>query len=281
MILVTSVLVSDEIEKAIDNDITISVSDIENILEIDEIAKRKEKIANIHIKLDTGMTRLGFSKDNIIINFSKIQKLQYININGIYTHLSCADSDEEYTLNQINEFKDIVKELSKNYNFKYIHILNSDGVEYYTDKTDMDTHVRIGISMYGYTKNTKPITKLTAPVIHINTIDKYTKVGYGGTFIAKPNTKIAVLKIGYADGISRNLSNKLKVKVNGVVCQQIGNICMDLMMIDVTNVHDIKINDEAILWDYNDDLKEIAKISGKIVYEVISNLGNRIERIVE
>lgn len=280
MILVTCVSVGDEIEYAIENNISLSVSDIDNIREISSIAIRKNKIAKIHIKLDTGMTRLGFNKDNIIINFTNILKYQNIYVEGIYTHLSCADTDIEYTKEQINEFEDIVTELSKVYGFEYIHILNSDGTEDYNSITTLDTHVRVGISMYGYSKNMKPVSKLTAPVIHISNIDKYAKVGYGGTYIAKPNTKIAVIKIGYADGISRSLSNKLKVNINNVECNQVGNICMDMMMVDVTNV-DLKINDEVTLWDYNNDLKEIADCSNKIVYEVISNLGNRIERIME
>lgn len=281
MILVTSVLLKEEIKNAIANNISISVSDIDNILEIDKIAKDVGKVANIHIKLDTGMTRLGFSKLNITNKFGKILNLENINVQGIYTHLSCADLDEEYTNNQIKEFRETVNELSKIHDFKYIHILNSDGVEYYSDKVNIDTHVRVGIIMYGYCGNTKPILKLTAPIIHVTDVDKYTKVGYGGTYIAKPNMKIAVVKIGYADGLSRSLSNNLIVNINGISCKQVGNICMDLMMIDVTNVKDIKINDEAIIWDYDNDLKDIAKLSNKITYEVISTLGKRIERIIE
>lgn len=280
MILVTSVSVVEEIEYAIENNISLSVSDIENIKDISKIAKEKNKIAKIHIKLDTGMTRLGFNKDSIIINFNNILKCENIFVEGIYTHLSCADSDEEYTKEQIKDFEEIVTELSKVYGFEYIHILNSDGTELYNNMTTLDTHVRVGISMYGYSKNMRPVSKLTAPVIHITNVGKYTKVGYGGTYIAEPNTKIAVIKIGYADGISRTLSNNLKVVINNVECNQVGNICMDMMMIDVTNV-DVKINDEAILWDYSNNLEKIANCSNKIVYEVISNLGDRIERIME
>lgn len=280
MILITCVSVDEEIEYAIENNISLSVSSIENIKEISRIANHKNKLAKIHIKLDTGMTRLGFNKDNIIINFNNILKCKNIYIEGIYTHLSCADLDSEFTNEQIKEFEKIVSELTKYYSFEYIHILNSDGTEAYNSATTVDTHVRVGISMYGYGNNMRPISKLTAPIIHINNVGKYTKVGYGGTYIAKPNTKIAVIKIGYADGISRSLSNKIKVTVNGIKCNQVGNICMDMMMIDVSNV-DAKISDEVVLWDYTNNLKEIAKCSNKIVYEVISNIGNRIERIVE
>ena len=280
MILVTCVVYTDELKEAIANDISMSISDIEELKYIDEEAKRQSKVAKLHIKVDTGMTRLGFTPENVLAAIKEIEKYENLALEGIYTHLSCADSDEEYTLDQIRIFRETVEDAKSIADFKYIHILNSDGTEMYTDEPQIDTHVRVGISMYGYSKNMQPITKLTAPVIHINNIDKYTKVGYSGTYIAKPNTKIAVVKIGYADGLSRCLSNNLSVVVNGVECAQVGNICMDMMMIDVTDAP-VSIGDEVIIWDYTNDLKDIAKLSHKIVYEVISNLGDRIERIVE
>ena len=280
MILVTCVVYTDELKEAIANDISMSISDIEELKYIDEEAKRQSKVAKLHIKVDTGMTRLGFTPENVLAAIKEIEKYENIELEGIYTHLSCADSDEEYTLDQIRIFRETVEDAKRIADFKYIHILNSDGTEMYTDEPQIDTHVRVGISMYGYSKNMQPITKLTAPVIHINNIEKYTKVGYSGTYIAKPNTKIAVVKIGYADGLSRCLSNNLSVVVNGVECEQVGNICMDMMMIDVTDAP-VSIGDEVIIWDYTNDLKDIAKLSHKIVYEVISNLGDRIERIVE
>lgn len=280
MILVTCVVYTDELHDAIANDISMSISDIEEIKFIDEEAALQDKVAKLHIKVDTGMTRLGFTPENIKGAIEEISKYKNVEIEGIYTHLSCADSDEEYTKEQIKCFRDTVDSVKNIVDFKYIHILNSDGTEMYTDKPQIDTHVRVGISMYGYSKNMLPITKLTAPVIHINNIEKYTKVGYSGTYIAKPGQQIAVVKIGYADGLSRCLSNELKVIVNGKECPQVGNICMDMMMIDVTGAN-VSIGDEVVIWNYTNDLKDIAKSSHKIVYEVISNLGDRIERIVE
>ena len=280
MILVTCVVYTDELKEAIANDISMSISDIEELKYIDEEAAKQSKAAKLHIKVDTGMTRLGFTPENVLAAIKEIEKYENIELEGIYTHLSCADSDEEYTLDQIRIFRETVEDAKSMVDFKYIHILNSDGTEMYTDEPQIDTHVRVGISMYGYSKNMQPITKLTAPVIHINNIEKYTKVGYSGTYIAKPNTKIAVVKIGYADGLSRCLSNELSVEVNGVKCPQVGNICMDMMMIDVTDAP-VSIGDEVVIWNYTNDLKDIAKLSHKIVYEVISNLGDRIERIVE
>lgn len=282
MILITSVCIGEEIVKAIENDITLSVSDMENVIEINYFAKRINAKAKVHLKIDTGMTRLGFSYDEMISDINKILELDNIIVEGIYTHLSCADVDREYTKEQINKFKSVLERL-ENVKFKYIHILNSDGTEEYADrdiKIDY-THVRVGLMLYGYTTNTKPILKLTAPILHINYIESYTKVGYSGTFIAKPGMKIAVVKMGYADGLSRCLSNNLNVQVNKIECPIVGNICMDLFMVDVTNVPEVNVEDEVVIWDYTNNLKGIAKQSNKIVYEVISNLGNRIERILD
>ena len=282
-IIVTSPCIGDEIKAAIENDISMSVSDINNLIQIQFIANSMKKIARVHIKAETGMTRLGFTYYELKNNLDKILSFKNISIEGIYSHLSCAGSDEEYTKLQFNEFKKAYNLLKDKILFKYVHILNSDGIQNYAKK-DIGinyTHVRVGLMLYGYTKNTKPILKLEVPILHINDVKKYQKVGYDGTFIAKPNMKIAVLKIGYADGISRSLSNNMYVVIRGKKCPIVGNICMDMCMVDVTDIEDINIEDKAIFFDYTNDLKELAKKSNKIVYEFISNLSGRIERIIE
>ncbi len=280
MILITSVTLENEIADAVENDISLSVSDIENIEEIDSIANSIGKKAKLHIKINTGMTRLGFTTEGILEEIDKILEFKNIEIEGIYTHLSCADIDEEFTKSQIDDFNNVVNVLKKKVDFKYIHFLNSDGTFKYAKYNESYTHVRVGIVMYGYGYNLKPILKLTAPIIHINNIDRYSRIGYGATAIAKPGEKIAVIKIGYADGLSRLLSNNLQLKLNGNNCKQIGNICMDMSMVDVTGI-EVKVGNEVEIFGYDNDLKEIAKKSGKIVYEVISNLGDRIERVIE
>lgn len=279
LVLITSVVTGEEIEKAVALDISLSVSDIDNICEINEIGKKYNKKVKIHFKIDTGMTRLGFIPTNLNENIAKIKNMEYINVEGVYTHLSCADSNEKYTLKQLNTFKEEVEYLKKYFNFKYIHMLNSDGVESYTNFDMEYNYVRVGIMLYGYTRKGVPVTKLSAPIIHINNIEEESLVSYGGTFKAKPNMKIAVIKIGYADGISRSLSNKLYFYVNGVKCKQIGNICMDMCMVDVTDV-DAKVGDEVIIWDEENNLQKIANYSNKIVYEVLTSIGNRVERVV-
>lgn len=279
MIIITSVTMGGEIKEAIENNITMSVSDIQNIEEINNVAKELGINAKVHIKIDTGMTRLGFSPKDIIERKEELKNYSFVTFEGIYTHLSCADVDDEYTKSQIDEFKRVLDALS-DMNFKYIHFLNSDGVFKYSNYLKDYTHVRVGIAMYGYAYNLKPILRLTAPIIHINNVENYKRISYGGTALAKPNEKVAVVKIGYADGLSRKLSNNLVVTVNGKKCRQVGNICMDMMMVDVTNTS-AQVSDEVEIFSTDDNLQEIAKNSSKIVYEVISSLGTRIERIIE
>ena len=279
MILVTSVCFDEEIEKAIKNDISLSVSDIENLIEINDIAAKMNKNCKIHLKLDTGMTRLGFKAEELLKYIDKIVELNFIDIEGIYTHLSCADSNINYTKLQINIFEDTLVNLNNKIKFKYIHVLNSDGVEYKYD-LKFSTHVRVGMIIYGYTGNTKPILKLTSYILHINSVDKDTRVGYNSTYITKGLEKIAVVKLGYADGLKRCLSNRGTVKVKGIECNIVGNICMDLFMIDVSKVIDVKVKDEVIIFDFDDNLKEMSNECSTIPYEIIACLGERIERVV-
>ena len=169
MILITSVVKLEEVEQAIKNNISMSVSEIDNIEQINDIASDLGVIANIHIKVDTGMTRLGFSIDDIIEVFNKITEMKNINIQGIYILICHVQIMIENThIIRYLEFKQVVEKLKKLHEFEYIHILNSDGTEYYADDVDFDTHVRVGIIMYGYcSKNTRPILKLTAPILYI------------------------------------------------------------------------------------------------------------------
>ena len=122
MILVTCVVYTDELKEAIANDISMSISDIEELKYIDEEAKRQSKVAKPHIKVDTGMTRLGFTPENVLAAIKEIEKYENIELEGIYTHLSCADSDEEYTLDQIRIFRETVEDAKRIADFKYIHI---------------------------------------------------------------------------------------------------------------------------------------------------------------
>ena len=282
-IIVTSGAISKEdIENAIKNELTLSVSDKNICKIINDIASKIRKKVNVHIAVDTGMTRLGFDKKDIVNSILQIhQNYEYIDIEGIYTHLSCADFDDKFTREQLDVFDFVVKELlNKGINFKYIHALNSDGSFRYSEYEY--THIRVGMLMYGYNNTDKillkPALKLTTNVIHVKDIAQESKVSYGATHLAKTGDKVAVIQIGYADGLFRCLSNNYYVEINGKKCKIIGSICMDMCMVDVSGL-DVKVGDEVIVFDFDNDLNEMAKKCNTISYEIISRIGNRVKRI--
>lgn len=287
-ILVTSQFLKQDFKDIIENDLIVSVSNIDILEKLNAYASSKEKIVKVHIKIDSGMGRLGFDESNVYSSVNYINKnLKNILIDGIYTHLSSADTNEEYTLFQLHRFDNIVKKLkSLGYHFNKIHALNSAGILKYSKFSY--THVRTGILMYGYMPDTsikipeiKPCLTLKAPILRIHEIIEDSKISYGGTYIAKSGTKIATIAIGYADGISRACSNKYHIYIGNKRCKIVGNICMDMCMIDITDVNEnLKIGDEVTIFKSEKDIDEIAEISNTINYEIISRLNERIERIL-
>lgn len=281
-IVVFSGLLPEDILEAVKTDSAYSISNIEIAKMLNEESKKQNKKVKIHIAVDTGMGRIGvLPKD--ISNFSKeIVKLTNLEIEGIFSHFSSADSDLIYTKRQNNIFKECVEEFRNNgINPKFVHICNSVGIaKHDTSYNDM---VRVGIAMYGYLKTEviklKGIFKLSAPICDIRTVPAGEAIGYSKTYITDKETKIATLQIGYADGLNRLLSNKYELNINGRNSKILGNICMDMTMIDVTDVDNIKIGDYVNIFDFEDNkLDEMAKICNTINYEIISTIGKRVDR---
>ena len=269
-----------EIKKIIDYNITIGLSSIEFL---EELNKYDSNVV-VHLEVESGMGRTGIKPDDISAFIDRISS--NIKIEGIYTHLSSADNDFEYTSYQIGEFKkalDIV--LNKVGKLKYIHAAASNGIINYPNA--YFNLVRPGIIMHGYKSSDdtyekidlKPITTLKANITFLKTVDKGTSVSYGRTFITTKETKIATVPLGYADGIRRELSNNFEVLVNGKKAKIIGKVCMDSFMIDVTDI-DVKVGDEVIIWDNtNITLDDIADVCNTINYEILCNIGSRVPRI--
>lgn len=287
-ILVTSQFLESDFENIIKYYLTVSCSDLGLLKKMNTYAISKDSTVKVHLKVDSGMGRLGFDENNIYDNIDFIKNnCKNIIIEGIYTHLSCADFDDKYTKLQLNVFDKIVNNLQNmGYSFNYIHALNSAGILRYSEY--QYTHVRSGISLYGYMPdksmkdpNILPCITLKAPIIRINKITKDSKISYGATYTAKIGQKIATIQIGYADSLSRACSNKYYVYLKNTKCKIIGNICMDMCMIDITNISEsIKIGDEVTIIKCSDDIEELANISNTINYEILSKLNERIERII-
>ena len=285
-IVILNELLLDEAEQIVEYNLTPGISVYEIAEKINFFAKKSGKTINVHIEVDTGMGRVGLKPEDVLEFVNKVSKLENINIEGIYTHLSSADSSIEYTNKQIELFKSVLSELKENgYNFKYKHAAASSGIiEFENSHFNM---VRPGLIIYGYYPNEnmnekislKQSTKLKTNVVFIKEVPKGTAISYSRNYITDKKTKIATIPIGYADGIRRSLSNIGRVYINGKYASIIGNICMDNFMVDVTEIENIKIGDEVILWDNEHiTIEEVAKKCNTINYEILCNVSKRISR---
>ncbi len=289
---------SERFEELILNDVTQTVFDYESAAKLSEIALKNGKKAKIHIKIDTGMARIGYqygydeeSDKNTVDEILKIVQLKGIDAEGIFTHFSVADEpDDNYTAEQFDKFMKLVSELeNKGVTFKYRHCCNSAATLMFPEMhLDM---VRPGIILYGcypseYVKSNfelKPAMQFKTRVINISKINKNSPISYGKTFVADRDLIVATIPVGYADGFPRLLSNKANVIVNGKIVPVLGRICMDQCMIDVTSVNNINVGDEVIVFGSQGDcfipVESIAELSDTINYEILCSVGKRIPRI--
>ena len=277
------------------NDLTPTISSIRECLICNNIGKQFGLKFSVHLKVDTGMSRLGFECKKFVQEFQKIRTFEHISINGIYSHLSSADENnaqysKSYTQRQRRKFQELLRQinLGKNHNIT-IHLANSAGM-LLNKKFHFDM-VRIGLSIYGYNPlpkidenlSLKPALFLKAKVSFIRTIDKDVAVSYGGKFVSTRKTKLAVLSIGYADGILRNLSGKIKVIHNNKFYTQVGSITMDQMLVDITDSNEIKIGSTMLLLGSDGD-KTISPLdwankSNTIPWEILCSFKNRLPRV--
>ena len=286
-ILILNELLESDLEEIIQYNLTPRISVYEIAEKLNNLAQKANKIINIHLEIDTGMGRTGIKPSEAEHYAQRIQQLENLKIEGIFTHFASADKNPEFTDLQIKEFNRTVKKLEEQgIEFKYIHSSASSGILNYLDKTKGNL-IRPGIIIYGYMPSedmqnkigVKPTATLKSKVVFIKTVEKGTPISYGGKYITPRESKIATIPIGYADGIRRSLSNKGRVYINGKYAPIVGVICMDDFMVDVTDIPNIKIGDEVIIWDNkNIKLEEIANICDTINYEILCTIGKRVTR---
>jgi len=272
-----------------------TISSIRECLICNNIGKQFGLKFPLHLKVDTGMSRLGFEYNNFVQQFENIKSFDNISIEGIYSHLSSADEvnaldPKSITQLQRLKFNELLKQINLDRNNKIkIHLANSAGM-----LLNKDFHfqmVRVGLSMYGYSplhkidKNLslKPALFLKAKVAFIRTIEPGVGVSYGGKFVSHRKTNLAVLSIGYADGVPRNLSGKIKVIHNDKLYPQVGSITMDQMMVDITGSSEIKVGSTMVLLGSDGDKTisplEWARKSNTIPWEILCSFKNRLPRV--
>lgn len=264
--------------------IIFTINSFSDIKYIDDICKKYNCYIRCHIKVDTGMRRLGCDIADFDNIYKSVLKSNYIKLEGIYSHLSSADNKKSmHNKKQINIFNEIINRV-KNKNLKF-HLLNSAGLFNY--KKYSHDIIRTGLSVYGISPNKviddnlRPVMEFIAPVILYKDIKKGDKIGYGCSFIAKNNMKMAVVQCGYGDGVPIEFSNKGYVFYNGYKFPIIGRVSMDLICIDISKYKMTKNIDNVTIWggeDIDSRLECIATKFKKIPYVYLTGITSRVER---
>ncbi len=278
----------DAVELLAENDITQCVYSADYAGNLSRKAVALGKQIKIHIKLDTGMSRLGFSLEKIgeAVESAKLEGFAF---EGIFTHFACSDRTPEDEDNFTNEQYDCFVEGVKRFREqglepKIVHCCNSAAT-----LLDSDKHcdlVRPGIILYGLTPNHAldfpiiPVMTLKSVVSMVKYIKKGDSVNYGRSFTAQKDMRIATVAAGYADGYPRGLSNKAYVLIKGQRAPVIGRVCMDQLSVDISNIKNVDIGDEVILFGRDLSVNTLADITGTINYEIICNISPRVPRIL-
>ena len=277
--------------QVVEYDITQAVFTMELARALSHAAARLGKTARVHVKLDTGMSRVGVlanEPERAAEQAAKLCALPNLEYEGIFTHFANSDGDEAYTMLQFTRFLDTVSELEKTYGitFKIRHCANSAAaLQYPCAYLDM---VRPGIAMYGHYPDPScrgldgpglvPVMSVYTRVAAVREVPAGTAVSYGCTNVVERDTRLAVLPIGYGDGFFRLLSNRFWVELNGKRAPIVGRICMDMCMVDVTDLPEVKTGDVATVFGTDKPLEDAADLVGTIQYELLCDVSPRVPR---
>lgn len=273
-------------------DLEVTVYTLEAAAELSNMAEMYNKPVAIHVKLDTGMGRIGFPvSDKGLEEIKEISKMSGIKLSGLFTHFAKADEiDKTYTDEQIEKFLWMKEQLEKHdVNFAYYHCSNSAGI---IDVKEAHMNlVRAGIATYGLYPSQEvdkdavelhPALSLISHVSYVKYVEAGTAISYGGTFVTNKRSKIATIPVGYGDGYPRSLSNVGYVLIKGQKAPIVGRVCMDQFMVDVTNISDVRFGEKVTLIGFDKEahisVEELGDISGRFNYEFVCDLGKRIPR---
>ncbi len=282
----------EDYEDLIRNHVTICVFQEEVAKNLSKVATKLDMKCNLHLKIDTGMNRIGITPDEDGLALArKIQALSNVTIEGMFTHFAYADEEkQDKTVLQNRGFLDFVKKAEQVLEIPHLlkHSANSAGI-----LGDMGTEydfVRAGIILYGIYPSIhvnvpteiRPILSFRSTIVFLKTVPMGTPISYGGTYITNNVTKVATIPVGYGDGYPRDLSNKGYVLVRGVKAPIIGRICMDQFMVDVTHIPDVTEGDVVTLIGIDGEehisVEELSSMSSHFYYEIPCCLTNRVER---
>lgn len=276
----------DDVYRMIRFNLEPEIYNVDQLSFFEKVFKSFNKKLPIHIVINTGMNRLGFDKEQIAELVAVLQSNQDISVKSIFSHLAASDEKEHeaFSLKQIQSFKETADSITSELGYNPIlHILNSGGITRFPDhQLDM---VRLGIGLHGVEVNHKYQDKLQKPaqlkttISQIREVKAGSSIGYGRKGKAERDKRIAVIAIGYADGYLRVFSNgNAYVSINGRKAKTIGNVCMDMTMVDVTDI-DAKEGDEVVVFGNSPSVSELAEWAGTIPYEILTNVSSRVRRV--
>ena len=279
-------------------DITQEVHSLEYAKELDTALAGTNYILNVHLKLDTGMTRIGFfayDHERTLPELLEVCGLPHLHVEGVFTHFCVADSkapeDEAFTRTQYARFTAMLDALAAHGIRPELRHCASSGATILYPELALDM-VRPGIATYGHAPSEdaegildlRPLMTVRTTVAQLREIPAGTSISYGRTYTAERDMRVAVRPIGYADGLLRGLSGKVSFRIRGRMARSVGRICMDMCMVDVSEIPEIRVGDEAALFGYDTDgtllpCERIAQQAGTISYEILCGISKRIPRI--
>ena len=289
-VLVLGLILPEEVDLALDYDVALTVCNKELAQTLNNKAKAKNITMPVHIKIDTGMGRIGIWHEEAPEFVKMLKRMKYIRAEGIYTHFTSASRDNFFTNYQLESFENLLRRLNReNIQFHYEHAANS--IALVDLKKSHFNLVRPGIIVYGmYPKRNfakmlklKPALSLKTRIVYLKDVPVGRSISYGRTYITEKPTRIATLPIGYADGYTRILSNRASVLVKGEKAPVVGKVTMDQTMVDLGHIKGVKIGDEVVLIGRQGRLtmytEEIARVSKTIPYEIVCSITNCVPRV--
>ncbi len=278
--------VFENISELIEQDIALTITDAHSLELANRAAQASSKIAKVHLKVDTGMGRLGLSRPEAVNLAQAIDRSRHLELEAVWTHFACADDDSDFTVRQIAAFDDFLAELDNNkIAVPLKHAANSAAIIAYPES--QFNLVRPGIGLYGYHSSDFiaslesqliPAMTLSAPITFIKRVKAGTTISYGASWRAKQQTTIATVRFGYADGYPRLLSNRAQVLVRGQRKPLVGKVCMDQLMVDLGDM-DLNVGERVTLFGPTGPTAEdLARLCGTIAYEILTNVSERVAR---
>lgn len=286
-ILVLGALDIEQIDTFLEYDIDINGSSIEKLEAISRRAKALKKEANVHLKIDTGMGRIGVQWDRCQPFLKKAFNIDNINITGVFSHFASSSIEPQYTRKQLKRFNKVLDYIYKKYDKErniIAHISNSGGVGNRNRGAFKDM-VRTGLMIYGYSpikeaqENLKPVMTFKTKVEYFKILKRGDYIGYDMTYKVKKESKILTLPVGYADGYARSLSNKAPVYIRGKRYPLVGRVCMDQMMVNIGMDDDMPNGLDVELWGENISLWELSNLSERSIYELLCSVSQRVPRV--